>query len=122
MHWIIVSYSDTAMNHHGYIYQACNFLYTGLTDERTDIYTGEGRHPRHYTDDDANGEYRQIRSPKHRYIYFCTNLKKEKEEWRMALRYAVLPYPKGDNNPDYTLGEYLKPKLVKNYRKKVGDD
>lgn len=28
--WIIVSYSDTAMNHHGYVYQACNFweLYT----------------------------------------------------------------------------------------------
>src|SRR5574344_772825 len=23
--WIIVSYSDTGMNHNGYIYQACNF-------------------------------------------------------------------------------------------------
>lgn len=31
MHWIIVSYSDMAMNHHGYIYQACNFIYTGAT-------------------------------------------------------------------------------------------
>ena len=29
--WIIVSYSDTAMNHHGYVYQACNFLYTGTS-------------------------------------------------------------------------------------------
>ena len=37
-HWIIVSYSDMAMNHHGYIYQACNFIYTGATKERTDIY------------------------------------------------------------------------------------
>ena len=26
---ILVSYSDTAMNHHGYIYQATNFIYTG---------------------------------------------------------------------------------------------
>ena len=37
---IIVSYSDMAMNHHGYIYQACNFVYTGCTKERTDIYAG----------------------------------------------------------------------------------
>ena len=28
--WIIVSYSDTGMNHCGYIYQACNFIYTGI--------------------------------------------------------------------------------------------
>lgn len=32
--WIIVSYSDTAMHHNGYIYQACNFLYTGQTKNR----------------------------------------------------------------------------------------
>lgn len=25
--WIIVSYADTGMNHSGYIYQACNFIY-----------------------------------------------------------------------------------------------
>ena len=42
MDWIIVSYSDTAMNHHGYIYQACNFLYTGCTKPRTDKYVGGG--------------------------------------------------------------------------------
>ena len=36
---IVVSYSDTDMNHHGYIYQACNFLYTGMTKRRTDKYT-----------------------------------------------------------------------------------
>ena len=28
---IIISFSDTNMNHNGYIYQACNFLYTGTT-------------------------------------------------------------------------------------------
>lgn len=31
---VVVSYSDTAMNHHGYIYQACNFYYTGKTKEK----------------------------------------------------------------------------------------
>lgn len=40
--WIIISYSDTAMNHHGYIYQACNFLYTGCSKPRTDKYVPGG--------------------------------------------------------------------------------
>src|SRR5699024_188686 len=31
---IIVSYSDTGMNHHGYVYQACNFIYTWVTKQR----------------------------------------------------------------------------------------
>lgn len=31
---IVVSYSDMAMNHHGYIYQATNFLYTGKTKKK----------------------------------------------------------------------------------------
>lgn len=38
--WIIVSYSDTGMHHNGYIYQACNFIYTGCTKSRTDKYSG----------------------------------------------------------------------------------
>jgi len=29
--WIVVSYADSGMNHNGYIYQACNFIYTGAT-------------------------------------------------------------------------------------------
>lgn len=113
MRWIIVSYSDMAMKHHGYIYQACNFIYTGATKERTDIYTGEGKHSRHYTEDDMNCGVRQVRSSKHRYIYFCTYLKQEKRAWKAALRYDIQPYPKGDNNPDYTLGNYIKPELQK---------
>lgn len=109
-HWIIVSYSDTAMNHHGYIYQACNFLYTGCTKERTDIWSG--KHPRHYSQDDRETGERIVRSAKHRYVYFCTFLKDEKKRWKEALQYPILPYPKGDNNADYTLGDYIKPKII----------
>ena len=29
------------------------------------------------------------------------------------LMYPVMPYPKGDNNEDYVLGTYLKPKIIK---------
>jgi hypothetical protein len=53
---IIVSYADEAMNHIGYIYQATNFIYTGKTKERTDKYTPNGKHSRHYTE-----EYKHIR-------------------------------------------------------------
>ena len=109
--WIIVSYSDTAMNHHGYIYQACNFLYTGETKERTDMFVGGGGHSRHAKAIDQ-GVYRIVRSPKHRYIFFCTFDKHKKNEWREALNYPILPYPKGDNNPDYKLGTFIKPVVV----------
>lgn len=108
---IIISYSDTAMNHHGYVYQACNFIYTGATKERTDKWTADGKHSRHYKNNEQ-GEYRKVRSSKHRYIYFCGN-KKEVKEWKSALKYPIYDsYPKGDNS-NYILGDYLKDKLVK---------
>ena len=120
MRWIIVSYSDTGVGHHGYIYQACNFLYTGATKERTDIYTGDGKHSRHYTDEDMSCGYRQVRSAKHRYVYFCTHLKSEKDEWRRALKYPVQPYPKGDNFPPYKLGTIAKPRVVEDEKHIAG--
>ena len=114
--WIIVSYSDMSMNHHGYIYQACNFLYTGCTKQRTDKYTEDGKHCRHYDNDNQNG-LRKVRSAKHRYVYLCTNSKKLKKDWLSALNYTIMPYPKGDNNADYVLGDYLKDVVVEDRRK-----
>ena len=108
--WIIVSYSDTAMNHHGYIYQACNFIYTGATPRRTDVYTGS-KHSRHYTKGKGEGMIRKIRSSKHRYVYFCTNNRHLKQYWMDVLRYPIEPYPKGDNE-NYKLGEYIKEKYT----------
>ena len=111
LNWIIVSYSDTAMNHHGYIYQATNFFYTGATKQRTDIYTPEGKHSRHY-EKNMQYEYRKVRSSKHRYVYFCTNNKRLKKQWLKDLRYNIAPYPKGDNNANYVLGTYLKDSII----------
>ncbi|WBF81098.1 hypothetical protein FMLHJGGC_00045 [Staphylococcus phage BSwM-KMM1] len=56
------------MNHHGYIYQATNFIYTGSTKERTDMYTEGNKHSRHYNED--NKHLRKVRTSKHRYVYF----------------------------------------------------
>jgi hypothetical protein len=108
--WIVVSYSDTGMNHNGYIYQACNFLYTGRTRERTDKWTEGNKHSRHY-DNTQQGRFRKVRTAKNRYVYFCTRDKKLKKHWRLALNYPILPYPK-EPNKNYVLGEYQKPILV----------
>lgn len=107
---IIVSYSDTAMNHHGYIYQACNFIYTGMTKERTDKYTEGNKHARHYDNATQNG-LRKVRSAKHRYIYFATKNKKIKKTYMNNLKYPVEQYPKGDND-NYELGFVLTPMIV----------
>lgn len=110
LNWIIISYSDTAMNHHGYIYQACNFIYTGKTPARTDKYTEGNKHSRHY-DKDVEEIYRKVRSAKHRYVYFCTN-KKNKKKWKDLLKYDIMDYPKGKND-NYKLGDYLEPIIIK---------
>lgn len=108
---IVVSFSDTEMNHHGYIYQACNFIYTGCTKERTDKYTPNGKHSRHYKNEEQNG-LRKVRSAKHRYIYFCDlGYKKLSKQWKKSLRYKTQPYPKGDNS-NYTLGNFLKQRII----------
>lgn len=107
--WIIVSYSDTGMHHTGYIYQACNFLYTGKTKARLDLYAGEGKHSRHYIKGEV--KKRVVRTAKHRYVFFCTFDKRLKKEWLNNLNYPILPYPK-EPNQNYILGEYYKPKII----------
>ena len=107
---IIVSYADTAMGHLGTIYQATNFIYTGKTKSRTDIFSGNGKHSRHY-DKNEKQKYRVVRSSKHRYIYF-TGSKKFKKSCMKKLRYTIEGYPSGESER-YTLGYKLEQKLIK---------
>ena len=86
----IVSYADWGgWGHIGYVYQATNFLYTGMTKERTDKYS-DG-HSRHYA---KNETRRQIRTAKHRYVYLVGD-KRTRREMYKQLNYQVEPYPKG---------------------------
>ena len=111
---IIVSFADTSQNHEGIVYQATNFLYTGLSAKRTDwkIKGQEHLHGITIADKMRNQEGRRVdalrslygddfylapRSRKHRYIMFLGN-KSQKKTMRNALKYSVLPYPKGDMN------------------------
>ena len=88
---VVVSYSDLAQEHIGTIYQACNFLFTGRTKERTDIASAFNKHSRHHLGDRTK---RINRSAKHRYVYFIGS-KKDKKILRNALRYTIEDtYPK----------------------------
>lgn len=90
----VVSYADWGGWHHvGYVYQATNWLYTGLTKPRTDKYSESG-HARHYNKGETR---RQIRTEKHRYVYLVGD-KREVKRMREQLKYPVLDkYPKGDS-------------------------
>ena len=105
---IIVSYADTGMSHCGYIYQACNFIYTGCTKQRLEFYVPNGGHSRH---GDKGSHLRQIRTPKHRYIYFCTKDRRLKKKWVSLLKYEARPYPKTQNK-NYVLGSVITPTVV----------
>lgn len=105
---IIVSYADSGANHNGYIYQATNFLYTGKTKERLQFHVAGG-HSRH---GNKESNLREIRTAKHRYLYFATRNKKLKKQWMSNLNYEVLPYPK-EESKNYILGTVLKPTVIK---------
>ena len=104
---IIVSYADTGQGHVGYVYQATNFFFTGTTKERTDMFAGEGKHSRH----GSSGCERQVRTAKHRYIYFH-GTKTDKKILMGSLNYDVFPYPKGDTKKYESGGEVVTQSLL----------
>ena len=108
---IIVSFADTEMKHHGYIYQATNFIYTGLSDKHSEWRIKDSNYHGKSVSIDFTLEQREnnpekfekvIRSRKHRYIYFAGN-KKQKKLLTSNLNYNIKPYPKG-NNTNYKTG------------------
>jgi hypothetical protein len=106
---IVVSFADTEQGHEGIVYQATNFLYTGLSAKRTDwkVKGLEHLHGQTIADQVRGVDGRRVdaikakygdrfylkpRSRKHRYVMLLGN-KYEKRKMLEALRYPVLPYP-----------------------------
>ena len=100
---IIVSYADSGQGHIGYVYQACNFIYTGLSSPFKDPMVKGLEHQHHatyangMTNDQLKEKYGDKlyfidRARKHRYIYFvgCHELINK-------LSYKIEPYPKGES-------------------------
>lgn len=105
---IIVSFSDTSVGHFGFIYQATNFLYCGLSARFRDIRV-KGKENQHIATFahgmtnqqviDKYGEenvYFVDRPRKHRYVYFNAS-KTRKKQLLKKLKYPVLDYPKGNS-------------------------
>jgi hypothetical protein len=98
---IIVSYADTSQGHNGYIYQATNWIYTGLSAKRTERYdvNNPNKHSKSVTEN-KNNNYHDLavrqRPQKHRYIFFTGN-KKQVKLLKSNLKYKTYPYPKGQN-------------------------
>lgn len=103
---IIVSYAEIQQGHVGVVYQATNWLYTGLSAKRTN-WTIEGidKHCQTLADKHTAKEIREIygdrfslqdRPRKHRYVFLNAKGRRRKELLD-ALRYEVQPYPKASN-------------------------
>lgn len=105
---IIVSFADTSVGHVGYVYQATNFLYCGLSAKFTDpsVNGMDGKHHATFSHgmtkaqvQEAYGKenVRYVERPrKHRYVFFNASPKRRRALMK-KLRYKVLPYPKGDS-------------------------
>lgn len=103
---IIVSFADTSQNHIGYVYQATNFIYCGLSAKFRDPKVKGLEHQHHATYahgmtmqqvKEKYGEenvYYVDRPRKHRYIYFNCG-KNRKRYLTQKLRYNIMNYPKG---------------------------
>lgn len=111
---IVVSYSDTAHDHIGVVYQATNFLYTGVTAERkewgladnellhakaiSNLAKDRGIRPIEFLKETYGDNFvYRTRSAKHRYVFFAAN-KSDRKKMMSALRYPILPYPKKSND------------------------
>lgn len=101
----VLSYSDSNAGHHGYIYQATNFLYLGETNDRNSFHcNGKQIHERQIVHMYGTSALQSLppnitvkkQLPKHRYLYLLGS-KTQKKEMIKNLQYPVLPYPKGNN-------------------------
>ena len=102
---IIVSYAEIGAGHVGTVYQATNWIYTGMSDRHVEWrLEGEStKHSRHIFDEHGgvNGAkkfygdrlQKHERPRKHRYI-MLRGSKSRKKELKNKLRYPIQSYPK----------------------------
>lgn len=105
---IIISYADSEQGHVGYVYQATNFIYTGLSSKFKDPKVKGLEHQHHATyahgmtnaqviqKYGAENVYFVDRARKHRYVFFVGS-KTQKKQMKKDLTYKIFSYPKGDS-------------------------
>jgi hypothetical protein len=120
---VLVSYADIEQGHIGYIYQATNWIYTGISANDPIIFLNEKQLHRaslvtskkRGAGITSNKQLREIygnnirfekQLGKHRYVYFLGN-KSWCREMKKSLLYKILPYPKGESR-NYDTGKDFK--------------
>jgi len=106
---IIVSFADSSQNHIGYVYQASNFIYCGLSAKFRDpkVRGMENKHHATYAHGMTMAEIKEKygeenvyyidRPRKHRYVYF--NCGKYRKKYLLSiLKYKIEPYPKSNED------------------------
>jgi len=103
---VVISYADSGQGHHGYIYQATNWIYTGLGKGDYEFRkNGRQYHRKNIYDLLGTGSLENARKhgyevvkvePKHRYI-FLIGSKKQKKKMIKKLPWQIEQYPKGKN-------------------------
>jgi hypothetical protein len=102
-HEIIVSYADPSAGHLGTIYQAGNWIYTGLSSPHKDFsIKGKKLHPKAIANKLSLAELKEMpdfeyvqRVRKHRYVFFNCDKRRKKELYK-KLKYPIFPYPKNN--------------------------
>jgi len=101
---ILVSYADINFGHNGYIYQATNWIYNGLSSSRKSFFIdGKELHERWVFDKYGTTSVDELKKkglnlttkknkPKHRYFYLIGNRK-----FKKSINIESFDYPKGDN-------------------------
>lgn len=94
----VVSYADQNQGHNGYIYQATNWIYTGVsTNKHKYIFeSGEEFDIRRGIEKKGNIVDKILMKPTHRYLYFIGN-KSDVKKMKKNLKMNTQPYPKGEN-------------------------
>lgn len=103
---IVVSYADSGVGHVGFVYQACNFIYTGMSAPWTDPVVKGKEHQHHasYARGKSNEELKLLfgddlswkqRTAKHRYVFVCAD-RRNRTEIERSIRYKRIEYPKGE--------------------------
>lgn len=82
----VISYADSS-RHAGYVYQACNFTYHGLTAPKADFVTTDGKKIMRGAVKHLEGSWVE-RTRKHRYVY--------QFDKSLPIQWPTAPYPKGN--------------------------
>lgn len=103
---VVISYADSGQGHHGYIYQATNWIYTGLGKGDYEFRkNGRQYHRKNIYDLLGTGSLENAKKhgyevvkvePKHRYIFLIGD-KKQKKKMIEMLPFEICSYPKGEN-------------------------